>query len=120
LALTEADKIQLADEKLDPRKLYPCCAIHRYYGPITRDVMAAQRVVRSAYQSPDPVLGCASCMKVYFLYDLAQVAPSQRVERMEEMEKVLRDVVQLIEAGKWDFKVARHPTISVEKDGHPD
>lgn len=117
LQLSEADKIQLADENLDPRKLYPSCPLHRYYGPITRANMATARVVPS-WQSPDPAIGCASCMKVYFLYDLAGVPPSKRVERLEEMEEVMHKVVEAIEKGQWDYKVFKHPEINVEKDAY--
>jgi len=101
--LTDKDKDLLKDEHFDPRKMMVGCAQHSYYGP--------SKIIET-----HPAKNCKQCWMVYFLHDLANVPPSERAQRFEEIEEVVRNLNQMVETGKWDFKPFKHPEISIEKD----
>lgn len=101
--LTDKDKELLRDEHFDPRKIMVGCGQHHYYGP-------------SKIKDVHPATGCKQCWMVYFLHDLASVPPSEREQRFEEIVEVVKNLNQLVEGGKWDFKPFKHPEIHIEKD----
>jgi hypothetical protein len=105
--LTDKDKALLTNEMFDPRGMMVCCATHQYYGPT--------KLVKS-----HPATGCKQCWMVYFLHDLASVPPSERAQRFDEIEEVVRNLNQMVESGKWDYKPFARPDIKIEKDAWPE
>lgn len=111
MPLSEKDRTQLADEKLDPRRLNLQCVIHNYFGPIGRnDQFQGARIV-PAHMREHPVLGCAQCVKVFYIMDILSVPPSQRAQRFEELEEVVTKMVEYADKGQFDFNAYRHPVI---------
>lgn len=114
MSLSEKDRAQLADERLDPRRLNLCCPLHNYYGPIGRnDQFQGSRIVPARLRE-HPALGCASCIKVFYIFDVLSVPPSERAQRFEELEEVMTKMVEQAEMGKFDFTAYRHPVIEYE------
>jgi hypothetical protein len=105
--LTDKDKDLLKDEHFDPRKILVGCSQHFYYGP-------------SKIKEVHPAQGCKQCWMTYFLHDLSNVPPSERAQRFDEIEEVVRNLNQMVETGKWDFKPFKRPEIEIEKDAWPD
>jgi hypothetical protein len=116
LPLTEADKAQLADEKFDPKRAYPCCPLHNYYGPVGKnDQFQGARIV-PIHVREHPYMGCKYCIKVFYICDIASVPPSQRAERFEELEEVLTKLYEKAERGQFDFRVNRHAELKWDDD----
>lgn len=112
--LSDKDKAQLADERLDPRRLNLVCPIHNYYGPIGRnDQFQGARIVPVRFRE-HPALGCAACIKIFYIFDVLSVPPSERAQRFEELEEVMTKMVEHAEKGKFDFRANRHPIIEFE------
>ena len=82
-------------DELDSRKLLLTCGQHKYYGKVP------------------PINGCTDCWKVYYLETLAKAPPSQRGALLAGLEKTIRDAVQLVEQGKFDFRPYKHPHIKI-------
>jgi hypothetical protein len=115
LPLTQKDREQLESEHLDPRRINICCALHQYYGPYARDNnFNGARVVPIRFRE-HPALGCAQCIKVYYIYDVLSVPPSQRAQRLEELEEVLHKLIEKEEQGTFDFTAYRHPVIEYDE-----
>jgi len=114
LPLSEKDKAQLEDEKLDARRLNLCCALHNYFGPWYRDdSFRGAHIVPAVYRE-HPMIGCAACLKVYYVYDILSVPPSERAQRMEELEEVIAKMVEYADKGQFNFIADRHPTITYD------
>lgn len=114
MPLTPKDLAQLADERLDARRLNLSCPIHNYYGPIGRnDQFQGARIVPVRLRE-HPALGCAQCIKVFYVFDILSVPPSQRAERFEELEEVMMKMIEQAEQGNFDFVAFRHPQITYE------
>lgn len=115
MPLTDKDRIQLADEKLDPRRLNLNCPIHNYWGPIGRnDQFQGARIVPIRMRE-HPALGCANCIKIYYIFDILSVPPSQRAERFEELEEVMLKMLEQAEKGNFDFVAFRHAQITYDE-----
>jgi hypothetical protein len=115
LPLSEKDRAQLEDEKFDPVRAYPCCPLHGYYGPYRKNDQFRGAMVVPAVIREHPVLGCANCIKVYWLCDIASVPPSQRAERFEELEEVMHKMLEQAEKGLFDFTAFRHAQITYDE-----
>lgn len=87
---------------MDPDKVQVYCGQHFYFGP-------------SKAENPvPPAKSCPRCMFVLYFHDIANTPPEKRGERMDELEKVIHDVVQEVEAGRWDFEPYRHSKFDLE------
>lgn len=112
--LNEKDRAQLKNEKLDPNHLNLVCPIHSYYGPIGRnDQFQGARIVPVRVRE-HPALGCANCIKIFYIFDILSVPPSERAQRFEELEEVMMKMIEHAEKGKFDFRANRHPIIEFE------
>lgn len=115
MPLSPKDLAQLTDEKLDPRRLNLVCSIHSYYGPIGRnDQFQGARIVPIRMRE-HPALGCANCIKIFYVFDVLSVPPSERAQRFEELEEVMSKMVEQAEEGNFTFTAYRHPVISYDE-----
>lgn len=113
--LSEKDKAQLTDEKLDPRRLNLVCPLHNYYGPIGRnDQFQGARIVPIRMRE-HPALGCPNCIKIFYVFDVLSVPPSERAQRFEELEEVMSKMIEQAEKGNFTFEAFRHPVISYDE-----
>lgn len=114
MPLSIKDREQLADERLDPSRLNLNCPIHNYYGPIGRkDQFQGARIV-PAHMREHPAIGCANCIKIFYIFDILSVPPSDRAQRFEELEEVMMKMIEQSEKGNFDFVAFRHPKIKYE------
>jgi hypothetical protein len=113
MPLSEKDKALLQDEHFDPRRVMVGCEAHQYYGPISNKIG-----VGAVKNLGEKHLSCTQCWMTYWVHDLASVPPSQRAERMEEAMEVVRNLNQMVEQGKWDYRALKRPEIIIEKDAH--
>lgn len=104
MALTDPDKRQLLAEAFDDKRVTFWCARHNYMGPI------------KGKPEIKPFLGCANCWKIFFISEMATTPPSEREKKLSEIEEVLRNVVQLVEQGKWDFVPYQHAQVNIGED----
>ena len=104
MALSESDKTDMLMEALDPTKVILRCGKHDYFGPV------------KGFAEKKPQLGCSDCWRVFYMHEMANTPPDKRREKLEELEEVLHNVVQLVEQGKWDVVINPHATIKIEKD----
>lgn len=88
------------EEVLDPNKVMPMCGKHGY----TPDK-----------NMPPKTMGCKECWFAYFLHDIATTPSNLRMQRLEELEEVIHHLAEAQDSGNWDFKLFKHPQISVEK-----
>lgn len=105
MPLTEQQKQEFLKEALDTRKVILHCGTHQYYGPD-----------KNGKHIKKPAKNCKDCWMVFYFYDLANSPPDQRERRLEELTEVLRNVVQSVEQGTWDFKPFEKAKIEVTKD----
>jgi len=104
MALTEQEKTQAIKDALDPNKIYIYCGQHNYYGPNRKNPSLA------------PTKNCPKCWEVYFWHDMATTPPEMRDQRLSELEEVIHKVVEMVEAGTWDFVPYRHPKIEISSE----
>lgn len=115
MPLSEKDHTQLLDERLDPHRLNLNCPLHNYWGPIGRhDQFQGARIV-PVHMREHPALGCASCIKIFYIFDVLSVPPSERAQRFEELEEVMMKMIEHAEKGKFDFTAYRHPVIKYDE-----
>lgn len=114
MPLTDKDREQLSDEKLDPRRLNLQCPLHNYLGPIGRnDQFQGARII-PVHVREHPAIGCAQCIKIWFIFDILSVPPSERAQRFEELEEVMTKMVEQADKGNFDFVAFRHPRITYD------
>jgi hypothetical protein len=101
VALTDNQKIDYLKEIFDTQKVNLKCGRHLYFGPNP--------------EKPElkPVLGCVDCWKVFYIYELANTPADKRREKLEELEDVLHNVVEMVEKGTWDLEVYPHAKIEI-------
>jgi hypothetical protein len=109
MAYSDKDRELLAQLAEDPSKVPVMCEEHFYIG----DIKAM------------PTKGCANCWKAYYFTQLANTPPSQHKQFMEELEMVVRKLVETVERRKGEknplgFELYEHPEIEIEKDAWPD
>ncbi len=77
---------------------------------------------RHGYLAKDvpPKPGCVDCWKVWYWYMFANTPPHLRLERLEQLEKLLRAANADAAAGKFDVELFAHPEFHVEKDVQDD
>lgn len=114
MPLSEKDRTQLEDEHLDPRRLNLACEIHGYYGPYRRDSNFRGALIVPPKLRKHPALGCSACMKVFYVFDILSVPPSERAQRLEELEEVIAKMVEFADRGQFNFIADRHPTITYD------
>lgn len=115
MALSEKDRAQLLDERLDPRRLNLSCPLHNYYGPIGRnDQFQGARIVPIRMRE-HPAIGCADCIRIYYIFDVLSVPPSERAQRFEELEEVMLKMLEKADKGDFDFVAFRHPIVSYDE-----
>jgi hypothetical protein len=104
MAISEQDKEEMLAEIFDDQKINRVrffCAKHAYQGPV------------KGQPEITPGLGCADCWKIFYLVELATTPPSERKEKLEELEEVLHKAVALFEANKWDIEMYPHAQIEI-------
>lgn len=104
MALSDQDKVDTLKELFDPSKVNLKCGQHLYFGPVK--------------DKPEvtPMLGCVDCWKVWYIHEIATTPPSERAQKLEELESVLHDMTQMIERGEWDFVPFDHAQIEIGEE----
>lgn len=99
-------------------KVQLICGYHNY--------IATRKRVNGTVCVPPETRGCAQCWKVYYVSDLALTPPSKRLERLDELEEVIRHAVEFERTGKFgkdfDLYTPGDPRfgVEVEKDAADD
>lgn len=101
MALTEQQKNQYLAEIFDEKRVNLWCSKHNYLGPV------------KGRPEVKPASRCADCWKIWFIHELATTPADQRAKKLDEIEEVLRDMVQMVEAGTWDFEPYEHAKIEI-------
>lgn len=99
--MNERDKEIRLQEITDPNRVACYCSKHNYFG--------------QSKLNPDskPTLNCSRCWFVFYLNDMISVPPSERKQRLAELDEVLHKLAEEVEKGNGDqFNVNRHPEIS--------
>jgi len=101
MALTQKQVFDTLDELFDQNKVQLKCGKHLYWGPVK--------------DKPEvtPMLGCSDCWRVFYVYELATTPPDERRQKLEEIEEVMHHMVEMVEAGTWDFKPYAHAQIEI-------
>ena len=102
--LSDQDKIDTLEELFDSQKVNIRCGTHNYFGPIK----GRPEII--------PVERCADCWKVWFISELATTPPSERRQKLDEIEEVLHNMIQMVENGTWDLKLYPHAQIEIGKE----
>ncbi len=95
--LTKKEINGYLEDLTDPRRVYPMCKTHGYYG------------------KGFPVEGCTQCWEVYYAVVIGQTPPHRRAEMTEYLMKLVRDMCKLEDKGQFDFTPFAHPHIKIEK-----
>lgn len=101
MALTEQGKRDLIAEAFEPKRVTFWCAKHNYIGPI------------KGKPEVKPTLGCPDCWKIFYIHEMATTPPAERQKKLEEIEEVLHNIVQMVEKGTWDFEPYDHAQIEI-------
>ena len=99
MKLTDKQIVNYLDDLTDPRRIYPMCKIHGYYG------------------KGMPTAGCKRCWEVYFALVIGQTPPHKREEMRERLTKLVMDSCALEDKGLFDFRPFAHPHVKIEKGG---
>lgn len=101
MAYSEKDRAALAELAKDPRKVHVMCETHFYVG----DYKIA------------PAKGCADCWNAYYFAGLANTPPDQQKQFVDELEAVVRGLVELAERKKMgELDIFQTPEIKIERD----
>lgn len=95
---------KILEEVFDPRRVTLVCQKHQYFGPV------------KGRPELMPTLGCVDCWKIFYISELTSTPPDKREEKLAEIEEVMRDVVQLVEQGKFDFEPYAHAQVKIGKE----
>lgn len=95
---TPEEQKKILSELDDDRKVILFCPIHKY----------------TAGAGQVPTMGCKTCAEMDWKYRFAVVPPHKRQEAVELMYEVVRKMVEMVEARKFDLKVTK-PTWEIEK-----
>ena len=101
MALSDRQKKEMVDEALDTNKVRFFCPDHFYSGP----VKGKPEIV--------PGKGCANCWKIFYFYEMSTTPPDERRHKLEEIEEVLHKMVEMVEAGTWDFEPYEHAQVEI-------
>jgi len=101
MPLTEKQTTEFLSEALDSQKVNLYCETHSYYGP-------------SKNHQAKPAKNCPKCWMIFYFHDIASAAPHQRKQKLDELEEVLHNVVELVEKGKWDVTINPHAKVEFE------
>jgi hypothetical protein len=105
MAYSDKDRQQLAELAKDPTKVPVVCDEHMYFGDITNR----------------PTQGCPFCWKAYYFKQLADTPPAEHKRFMEELEAVVRQLVELEQKGILQkIQLYDHPDVKIEKNALPD
>lgn len=76
------------------------------------------RCGRHEYFGDGPIKepSCKDCCMVYLFKMLADLPPSVRAERLDQLEATLNHMAEDINRGTWDYKPFAHPKITIEKE----
>ena len=96
MALTDQQKKEMLSEIFDSQKVQVKCGKHLYF---------------AGSKDAKPALGCSDCWRVYFINELATTPPNERAQKLDELDEVIRKMVQMVEAGQWDLNLYKHPKI---------
>lgn len=104
MALTDQQKKDVISEVFDDKRVTLRCGKHSYFGPV------------KGKPEFKPTLGCVDCWKVFYVHEMATTPPDERRQKLEEIEEVLHNVVQLVEQGKFDFEPFAHAQVEIGKE----
>lgn len=99
-------------------KVVLICGKHNY--------VASRRRANGIVIVPPEPRGCAECQQVYFVTDYAFTTPSQRQERLDELEEVIHHTIEYEQKGHFgeDFQLYNPQDsrfrVSIEKDAADD
>ena len=102
--LNDRQKYDMVMEAFDPQRVTVTCGKHMYFGPV------------KGRPEIKPNLGCADCWRVFYIHELADCPPDKRREKLEEIEEVMHQVVELVEKGKWDVNLLPHAHVEIGKE----
>lgn len=93
----------LISQATDPNKVTLICGKHMYVANLRNQ----------------PTEGCKDCMMAYLQVWFAKTPPHKRLEELEKLERLVRNMVDLKERGQFDIKLFDHPEVSIERDVDP-
>lgn len=99
-AYSQREKEAILEDALDPSRLQLVCGRHQYV----------------AKEMPPESQGCKECWQAWWMHKIATTPPHLREQRLQEAERMVRNAVQMYEAGEYDFSPYDHPEIKIEKD----
>lgn len=95
---------EVLTEALNSEKFKLVCSVHRW-----------------AYGSKQPpCFSCKQCMMVNFVGLLCNTPPSQREERVDQLEAMVHHMVEAAKRGDLSWQKYFHPQVEIEKDGLKD
>ena len=104
MSLSDRQKKEMVEEALDPQRVRFYCPKHFYSGPVKENAQIK------------PGLGCPDCWKIFYFHEMAMTPPDKRREKLEEIEEVLHKMVEMVEAGTWDFVPYEHAKIEIGQE----
>lgn len=88
--MNQSDQEQVIREALDTEKIQLVCKKHNYLGG----------------KMPPKTSGCKDCWYAFYVWDLATTPPSQRQQRLDELEEVIHHAIEYEQKGQFtDFKL---------------
>lgn len=99
-AYSQTEKEAILREAMDPIKIQLVCGKHQY----------------TAKELPPTSKGCKECWQAWWMHKIATTPPHLREQRLQEAESMLRNAVQMLEAGQFDFEPYDHAQVQIDKD----
>ena len=73
---------------------------------------------KHTYAGAGPIVepSCKECCQVFIFTLLAQLPPSKRAERLDQLEATLHHMAEDINRGTWDIKLFARPRIEMSEE----
>jgi hypothetical protein len=94
------ERERILSEALDSDKIQLICGRHHYV----------------ASETPPDSTGCKMCWQAWYMHKIATTPPHLRLQRLEEMERMVYDAVKSVEKGEWDYEPFDKPQIEISKE----
>lgn len=62
-----------------------------------------------------PTSDCSDCWFAFYFHNLAQLSPSKRQEKLDELELVVNMAAEAEDHGNFNPDIYRHPIVKIEK-----
>lgn len=98
MALSEQGKNELLSEVFNEKRVTLYCPKHMYFGPVKG-------------KETKPGADCPDCWKIFYIHEMATTPRSERDAKLNEIEEIMHQMVEMIDKGSWDFKPYDHPVV---------